>query len=73
MDLLNANEMRESELNGVTDQDGWLETRNTYNMNATNRASNNFLKMTSSGRRDRLSSQVSIYKLESISNLQTDT
>ena len=73
MDLLNANEMRESELNGVTDQDGWLETRNTYNMSATNRASNNFLKMTSSGRRDRLSSQVSIYKLESISHLQTDT
>ena len=73
MDLLNANEMRESELNGVLDQDGWLETRNTYNMNTTNRASNNFLKMTSSGRRDRLSSQVSIYKLGSNSHFQTDT
>ena len=52
MDLIDANERRESEMNGLYEQEGWMETRNTNNIHSYNGASNGFNKLSNSGRRD---------------------
>ena len=52
MDLIDVNVRRESDMNGLYDQDGWMETRNTNNMHSYNGASNGFNKLSNSGRRD---------------------
>ena len=72
MDLLNANDRRESEMNGLSDQEQYFETRNTNNMNSYNRASTGFHKLSSSGRRDPLeTTHVSIHVISS--NLSSNT
>ena len=54
MDLLNANEQRESEMAGFPEQDEWMDRRSTNNLNNYNRASTSYNKLTNSGRRDPL-------------------
>ena len=73
MDLLNANDRRESEMNGLSDQEQYFETRNTNNMNSYNRASTGFHKLSSSGRRDPLeTTHVSIHVISSnLARIQT--
>ena len=52
MDLIDAGERRESEMNGLYAQEDWIETRNTNNMHSYNGTSNGFNKLSNSGRRD---------------------
>ena len=52
MDLIDVNDRRESEMNGLYEQQDWIETRNTNNMHSYNGASSGFNKLSNSGRRD---------------------